>query len=296
MNKAQALIVCDKKPNDLITLKGNVHASTDEWTKIGVSGKWDGHPTGTFTMNEAVFMQMIANYEASTIDIVVDYEHATLWGGEAPAAGWIKKIPVSLKVENGEFFAKIAWTEKAKSHIMAGEYRYLSPVFAPNTIAQSDGSDIGWTLHSVALTNKPFLEELDEVRANTLTQLQHHKEDTPMTEEEKAEMQRLRDENKTLNDEKVALTNKNTDLTEQVKVHKDKEAEATVDAAIAAKKLHPEQKDSALKMCKADPEGFGEMIGKAKPMIQVPGGDMYDNSNSGAGNDVDVVALALKNQ
>lgn len=297
MNKHTALVVCDnKKPKDLIALKGNVIASTDEWTKIGITGKWDGHPNGTFTMNEAVFAQMVTNYEEAQIDIVCDYEHQTLWGDTAPASGWIQKEPISLKVEDGCFYAKIAWTDKAKGHIEAGEYKYLSPVFAPNTIAQGDGSDIGWTLHSVALTNKPFLEELDEVKANKLTQLQHHKEDTPMTEAEKIQMKALEDANKDLKDENVALKNDNKDLKDQATVHKDKEAENTVDAAIAAKKLHPEQKDSALKMCKADPEAFATLISAGKAMVQVPGDDMYDNKNKGNGSDDDVVAMALENQ
>ena len=293
MNK-KTLVACNNKsPNDLIALKSNVQAGTQEWTKIGITGKWDGHPNGTFTMNEAVFSQMITNYKEAGIDIVCDYEHQTLWGSTAPASGWIQKDPVSLKVEDGSLYAKIAWTPKAKAHIEEGEYKYLSPVFAPNTIAQGDGSDIGWTLHSVALTNKPFLEELDEVKANKLTQLQHHKEDTPMTEDEKREMKALKDANKELQDKNITLKNANKTLTDQAAAHQDKEAENTVDTAIAAKKLHPEQKESALKMCKADPEGFRAMVDAGKPMVQVPGDDMYDNKNNGRGDDVDVVAMAL---
>ncbi|DAB30671.1 MAG TPA: hypothetical protein CFH84_02655 [Sulfurimonas sp. UBA12504] len=276
----------------LIALKDNIKINTDEWQRIGVCGKWDGHPAGTFEMNEHIFNQMISNYTAAQIDIVCDYEHQTLWGSVAPASGWITQNPISLKVENQELFAKIEWTAKAKEHIDAKEYKYLSPVFAPNTISQKDGSNIGWTLHSVALTNKPFLEELDEIKANKLAQLHHHKEDKPMTKEE---MQELKDDNKRLKDENVALKNDNQGLRDQAEVQKDKEAQTQVDAAIAAKKLHPDQRDSALLMCKNNPEDFLKFLSDAKPMIQAPDSNMFDNKNSANG-DEDVVAMALKNQ
>lgn len=285
-----------KENNNLYMLKASIEMMDSPWVTIGVSGKWEGHIAGTFEMNQNVFEQMISNFDKGGIDIVCDYEHQTLYGETAPASGWITREPISLKVENGTLQAKIEWTQKAKAHIEAKEYRYLSPVFAPNTLSQTDASNIGWTLHSVALTNKPFLEELGEVRLNKLTQIHHQKENETMTEAEKQQMKELQDANAQLEAEKVALKNTNTSLEDQIKTHKDKEAEATVDAAIAAKKLHPDQKDASVVMCKKDPEGFAAMMEKAKPMIQVPNSDMFENSNNGAGDDVDVVALALKNQ
>lgn len=258
---------------NLFVLKASIDITKDApWQKIGVTGKWDGHLNGTFEMNQTIFEQMVANYERSGIDVVVDYEHQTLRGGEAPASGWILKDPISLKAENGELFAQIEWTDRAKAMIMSGEYRYMSPVFAPNTLAQTDGANIGWTLHSVALTNKPFLEELDEVRLNKLIQNTNHtKEEGTMTKDEElaiiAENEKLKADNEALKTEN-----------EQ---HAEAQAEAKVEAAIAAKKLHPDQKESALKMCKADPAGFDTFMSAAKPMIQVPGDDMFDNKNNG---------------
>ena len=274
----------------LIALKDNIEVGSNEWQRIGVEGKWDGHPTGIFEMNENIFSQMIANYQTAQIDVVCDYEHQTLIGDVAPASGWIHKEPISLKVEGGDLFAKISWTEKAKAHIESKEYKYLSPVFAPNTVSQKDGSNIGWTLHSVALTNKPFLEELEEVKANKLTQLHHQKEELPMTKEE---MEKMQADNKKLADENVALKNENKDLNDQAQVQKDKDAETQVDVAIAAKKLHPNQKEAAVLMCKNDPEGFKTLIDGAVPMVQAPDNDMYENKQNGDGDGVDVVAMAL---
>lgn len=284
LSNAIALANSDNNQN-LYMLKASIVIDTNApWLKIGVTGKWEGHGAGSFEMSQTVFEQMVANYENAGIDIVCDYEHQTLFGDTAPASGWIKKEPISLKVEGGELFAAIGWTDKAKAYIEAKEYRYLSPVFAPNTISQTDASNIGWTLHSVALTNKPFLEELGEVRLNKLTQIHHQKENGTMTE---AELQVMQDENKRLKEQ-------NETLEADVKKHQDTQAEAKVDAAIAAKKLHPDQKESALKMCKADPEGFETFIGAAKPMIQKPGDDLFENKNNGKKDDGELTPEELK--
>jgi len=270
----------------LFVLKASLDITKDTpWQKIGVTGKWDGHLSGTFEMNQNIFEQMVANYELSGIDIVVDYEHQTLYGVEAPASGWILKDPISLKAENGELFAQINWTDRAKAMIMSGEYRYLSPVFAPNTLSQVDASNIGWTLHSVALTNKPFLEELDEVRLNKLIQNTNQtKEEGIMTKEEELA---IIAENEKLKADNEALKTQN----EQ---HAEAQAEAKVEAAIAAKKLHPDQKESALKMCKADPAGFDTFIGAAKSMIQKPSDDMFDNKNTARKDDGALTPEELK--
>ena len=94
--------------------------------------------------------------------------------------------------------------------IKNGEYRYLSPVLDPQTIDQVTGDDIGWGLHSAALTNKPFLEELGQVWANKFNTNPNHQEggNMAMTPEEKtafdnaiAEAERLKNvdaENTTL--------------------------------------------------------------------------------------------------
>lgn len=283
LSNAIALANSDNNQN-LYILKASIAIDTNApWLKIGVTGKWEGHGAGTFEMSQTVFEQMVANYENAGIDIVCDYEHQTLFGDTAPASGWIKKEPISLKVEGGELFAAIEWTDKAKAYVEAKEYRYLSPVFAPNTISQTDASNIGWTLHSVALTNKPFLEELGEVRLNKLTQIHHQKENKTMTEAEK----KLQDEN-----EKLKKDNEN--LQKQNEVHEAAQAEAKVDAAIAAKKLHPDQKESALKMCKSDPTGFDTFMSAAKPMIQKPGDDMFENKNNGSKSDGELTPEELK--
>lgn len=57
-------------------------------------------------------------------DLVIDYEHATLSGNEAPAAGWIKE----LEARPDGLWARVDWTDKAAAYIRNKEYRYFSPV------------------------------------------------------------------------------------------------------------------------------------------------------------------------
>lgn len=90
-------------------------------------------------------------------DIVIDYEHQTVEGGKAPAAGWIKEFRYT---EGVGIEARAEWTEEAKGYIEKGEYRYFSPVFL---VRKSDKRVIA--VHSVALTNAPKINHLNPLLA-----------------------------------------------------------------------------------------------------------------------------------
>ncbi len=239
--------------------------------ELAVVGKWVGHPNGAFEITLEDLHQIKANFDASPNDVVIDYEHMTLWGERAPAAGWI----IALEVESDKLIGEVKWTQSAIEHIKqeVPEYRYISPVLDPHTIDQVTGEDIGWSLHSAALTNKPFLEELGEIKAAKNQPNPKQEEYTPMTPEEKAQLDAATTENTTLKDENKTLKEQNEALVAS-------QAEATVDAAIAAKKISPDQKDWALKYCKADKSGFDEFIKNAKPATQVPQNNQFAASNT----------------
>lgn len=99
---------------------------------------------------------------------------------------------------------------------------------------------------------------------------------------------------KKLQDENERLKQANENLQKQNEAHVEAQAEARVDAAIAAKKLHPDQKESALKICKADPAEFDTLMSAAKPMIQKPGDDMFDNKHNGKKDDGELSPEELK--
>ena len=141
--------------------------------KLLMTGEWKGHWQGAFVVTKDDLKRIVANAKGQQTDIPVDYEHGTvfaLFGGDTKAAGWLD--PKSLAVEdtdNGaELFGTIDWTQPAAAAIRNREYRYKSPTIQWRTTDRKTGVDMGTSLHSVALTNTPFLEELPEVSLNSL--------------------------------------------------------------------------------------------------------------------------------
>lgn len=238
--------------------------------KLAVVGKWKGHPAGPFELTLIDLEQIKTNFDNGEVDIVVDFEHSSLWSDKAPATGWIKE----LFIKDEELWAKVKWIGDSIELIKSEQYKYVSPVFNKSTIDQKSGDDIGWSLHSVALTNRPFLEELGEVIANNKQQ----KGENGMTPEEKDKLEKLEKENQILKDEKAAT--------------EEKRVASEVDGAIAAKKVHPDQKDSLLAFGKVNPAGLTDLIAKAKVISALPENDMYANSNNdNSGKKYDVLKL-----
>ncbi|CAM4094338.1 phage protease [Acinetobacter pragensis] len=106
--------------------------------------------------------QMAAALNQRKIDMVIDYEHATLksktTGEPAPAAGWLKSAGFTYVEGVGLCSTDFEWLDKAKTHIEAQEYKYISPVFL-----YTKTGDIT-ALINVALTNTPALDQLPEAK------------------------------------------------------------------------------------------------------------------------------------
>lgn len=105
-----------------------------------------GDESGRFAFDEADADAVVADFAKRGKDGVIDYEHQTLSGGEAPAAGWIKAL---VKTAEG-LVAKVDWTARAAERLKGREYRYHSPVLHIH-------GGRPYRLHSVALTNHPAL-------------------------------------------------------------------------------------------------------------------------------------------
>ena len=104
--------------------------------------------------NEESFAAMKAQIAQKGVDLVIDYEHQTLTGEQAPAAGWVKE----LFLDDGQIKARVEWTPKAKEYLENREYRYHSPVI---TVRKADSKAMG--LHSIALTNTPAIEHMNAI-------------------------------------------------------------------------------------------------------------------------------------
>lgn len=124
-----------------------------DWIKILPLGNVSSEK-GNFLVDRESYNMIHSYMLKRKIDIVIDYEHQTLTNGQAPAGGWIKEL--ALKADG--IYAKVEWTEKAKSYLRNKEYRYLSPVIM---VRKSDNRVT--ELHSVALTNCPAINGMTPI-------------------------------------------------------------------------------------------------------------------------------------
>lgn len=109
---------------------------------------------GDFDVDAESYEAMKKQIAQRGVDVVVDYEHQTLKGVQAPAAGWVKELILT----DGCIAARVEWTPTATKYLENKEYRYLSPVISAR---KSDGKAIG--LHSLALTNTPAIEGMTPI-------------------------------------------------------------------------------------------------------------------------------------
>ena len=114
--------------------------------RFGENDYTKGEEEGRFAFSESDADAILEDFAKRGKDGVIDYEHQTLKGVEAPAAGWIKTL---VKTAAG-LVAKVDWTDRAKERLQGREYRYHSPV-----LHFREGRP--YQLHSVALTNHPAL-------------------------------------------------------------------------------------------------------------------------------------------
>lgn len=117
------------------------------------------HPVvGLVEVTRELLEAMAANTGRYVNDLLVDYEHQSIADPPvvAPAAGWA--LPELEVREDGLWARMRQWTDRAKAHIQAKEYRYLSPVFALSARSRKSGAKIGPVIVCVGLTNVPQID------------------------------------------------------------------------------------------------------------------------------------------
>lgn len=135
-----------------------------EWYLIFREGESTLEAAGTYLVDRAAWEAVKAGLDRRGVEIVVDYEHQSLSGGKAPAAGWCRdwRYTDGVGIE-----AKIDWTEEAAGYLATSQYRYFSPVFYVN---KRDGRLVG--IESLALTNTPKTNHLKPLLAKLGAQQQ----------------------------------------------------------------------------------------------------------------------------
>ncbi len=104
-----------------------------------------------FETDAAALAGLVADFEARGVDLVVDYEHQSMTGDRAPAAGWIKE----LRAMTDGLWARVEWTDQAQTYLRSREYRYFSPVLRLEPATRRPVA-----LLSVALTNTPAMRQV----------------------------------------------------------------------------------------------------------------------------------------
>ena len=127
--------------------------------KIFSSGKVET-TKGTFIFDAAAAKSVMAEYQAHAIDLMIDYDHASISplsldpSMSGKAAGWFQ-----LAVRNGELWAiGVRWTPGAAAQLRAKEWRYMSPAFATEATRIT-------SLLNVAITNLPATRRLEPLMA-----------------------------------------------------------------------------------------------------------------------------------
>ncbi|HML56419.1 MAG TPA: phage protease [Solidesulfovibrio magneticus] len=127
----------------------------------GRPGSLKGCSAKTWRLDADIAAALIDRADARETPLCIDYEHHTLTakdaGHKAVAAGWIEALAY---VPGRGLFARVAWTDAAREHIRADEYRYISPLF---TFDPETGAVL--SLVNAALTNNPALDGMAAVAA-----------------------------------------------------------------------------------------------------------------------------------
>ena len=132
------------------------------WIQIAKVGNFTSTKYGKFQIAATHLSEMVRNFNAITPGRVpLDYDHLSnnpQRPDDGIAAGWAE----ALEVRNGgtELWCLAAFTPHAAERIRNGEYRYTSPSFTTQSIDTHTGAEVGAMLHAIAITNRPFLQQM----------------------------------------------------------------------------------------------------------------------------------------
>jgi len=108
-------------------------------------------------VDEQAMDAVIEHFKFRQLPMSIDYEHQTLDGREAPAAGWIKEL-----VNRGKdgLWAKVEWTKRAAEYLKNREYRFHSPVMIVDKATRRLKR-----IYNLGLTNVPRINGLKPIVA-----------------------------------------------------------------------------------------------------------------------------------
>ena len=180
-------------PRFVVTLLAEAAADGLIRVPLAITGKWVRGAT-TFVITRQDLESIVRNFrERQNGEINVDYDHASEMpevaaGGPVPSAGRIVRLDPPEESKNGSRKSEVGnraeepdfllptshsrlllygWyepTDRARELLANREYRFISPAIEWGSKNKRTGKSQGTTLTSVALTNRPFLEEMPQIR------------------------------------------------------------------------------------------------------------------------------------
>lgn len=159
------------------------------WVQVAREGQFAGYRGGSqpFSFTRDTFEELVRNVRAhpsyqagpeghGIIGIVPwDFNHASeqdptggaLPIGGAPAQGWTMDLEIRAgKDGRAELWALTTWLEPARTYIRGGQYKWASVAVAFNSIDPVSGENVGAVLTSIAMTNQPFIEGMQQLAAS----------------------------------------------------------------------------------------------------------------------------------
>lgn len=242
-------------------------------------------PKGAFLLSGKAADLVVADFSKRGTDMVIDYEHQSLTGDEAPAAGWIKEL---FNRGADGVWARVQWTARAAEYLRNREYKYLSPVFLRDN---SDGAV--QRLVNAALTNTPAICGMVPLVMKDgagSSASGHEEEGSPLSGiasalglAESADIAEMLGA--------IAALKQGFDAYGAIKSELDglkddlrrREASEMVAVAMKEGKVTPAQRDWAMKYAEDDPAGFGVFVMKAVRVAPIATGPIFERGpRSGA--------------
>jgi phage I-like protein len=126
-----------------------------EWLRIVPVGSFPNHKDGPHEVTDSDIEDMVTNFERRDTDLLVDFDHASVFDGDTRAAAWINEV----EQRDDGLYGRIGEVTPAGQEAIANkDYRYISPVYFLEG-EDKQGNDKGAWVHSVAITNLPYFDQ-----------------------------------------------------------------------------------------------------------------------------------------
>lgn len=165
-----------------------------KWIHCANEGMYEGHHQGPFNLTRQVFESFVKNlrdhpqYRAGSLQlsdgqtytggiapvIQFDYEHASecppwegnIPAGGAPACGWCLDVDIRNQPDGkAQFWAFGDLGDELREQIRLRKQRWVSIAFALESVHWITKAPLGPMLTSIAITNHPFMRDLEPLAA-----------------------------------------------------------------------------------------------------------------------------------